>query len=542
MAYSFPNVSILGFSQEPRFLDGGFQYSNVRRVTIEGLVLDLTNGQGVSGIWLGASGQSPAQGLLATASGAVSNFQHILLNGYGFGTGRIEGISFGAGDDVRTKTYTARLVVYETGNLFNFTGTYYTGIDTSNWQYLQAFSENYAFTRKQNGGYAYSHDANITFNSGVGTLAAIPAAKNLARTLFTGAALGFAFYSGYTTKAGKRFVTESYNLINNACAFRESFDFDDDDGNYSAIRTNTFDFGQNGVIAVTENATIRGIVAPTYLKAMTALSTEMAGAWGRCNTLYTTYAPGGSSPLITSPIAQSKTLDIFDNNLGYSVAFDNNPNNSGSYFWDYTTNVNRNDGILRVTENGTIQGRGENRTIAYNNAVSGFATVVGNGIKGRVQSLFNTYYVPLTEANFLEQKSESYAPFRSTVGYTYEFSNEIVLVGNNGIKRIRVTQDNTPNLYHYNKLGLPGFGEIAQDDQQTALATRRVSMSLLGERSVGLPAYLLDAQLQGNLYLPTGIEPFITSASYSFAPNSNTVNAQVEWLFNNTVQPSISPQ
>lgn len=540
MPYSFPNVSILGLSQDSRFLDAGFQYSNVRRVTVEGLLLDLQNGQGISGIWDGASGQLN-QGLVATVFNNTA-IGLITLNGRGFGSGRIEGFTFGAGEDVRTKTYTARLLVYESGNLFNFTGTYYTGIDTSNWQYLQAFSEGYAFQRKQNGGYSYSHDASITFNSGVGDLAAIPAAKNLARTLFTGAALGQAFYSGYTTKAGKRFLNESYNLITNACSFRETFDFDQDSGNYSATRTNAFEMAQNGVISVTENGAIHGILFPTYLNAMAALSAEMGGAYPRCNALFTTYAPGGSYPLITSPVAQGKTLDIFDNNLTYSVAFDNNPNNSGSYFWDYTTNVARDDGILRVTENGTLQGRGENKTLAYAGATAGFTNNVQPGIAGRVQSVYNSLYTPSVEANFLEQKSESYAPFRSTVGYNYQFSNEVVIVGANGTKRIRIAQADAPNLYHYNKVNVIGVGEIAQDDQQSTLATRRISMSLLGERALPLASYLLDAKAQANLCIPTGTEVFLNEASYSFTPNGSTVNATLGWVFDNPAPKSIAPQ
>ena len=50
MALNFPNVSVLGLSQNARFFDAGFQYSSFRRLTIAGTVNDLTNGFGITGI------------------------------------------------------------------------------------------------------------------------------------------------------------------------------------------------------------------------------------------------------------------------------------------------------------------------------------------------------------------------------------------------------------------------------------------------------------------------------------------------------------
>ncbi len=306
MPFSFPNVSILGVAQNSRFFGAGLQYSNLQTISVEGLVQDLAEGQGISGVWSGA------QGVLQTVQNQ-NNFQELILNGRSFGTGRVQSISYGAGDDVRTKSYRASLLVYQSGNLFNFTGTYYTGISTSNWQYLDSFNENWGFDRKQNGGYAYNHTASIQFNSGVGTLSAIPAAKALAVSLFTGSALGLAFYSGYTSKVGKRFYTESYNLINNACDFSERFDFNDDDGTYSAIRTNSYEIGPDGVITAGEQGSIQGIVYPTYLAAMAALGTEMTGCYYRCNQLFTSYSPANPAPLQSVPVTLGKTLDIFGN-------------------------------------------------------------------------------------------------------------------------------------------------------------------------------------------------------------------------------------
>jgi hypothetical protein len=219
MSLNFPNVSVLGLNQEARFFGAGFEYASFRRLSVAGTVNDLIVGFGITGIWTGV------EGVLNTIQNN-KNYQPLVLNGVDFGSGRIENISFDAGLDVRLKTYQANITVFDSGNLFNFTGTYYSGIDTSNFQYLQAFSENYAFNKKLNGGYSYSHDASMQFTSGVGQLNSIDAAQTLARTLFTGSNLGFAFYPGFADKQGKRYITEAYDTISNECSFQETFDFD----------------------------------------------------------------------------------------------------------------------------------------------------------------------------------------------------------------------------------------------------------------------------------------------------------------------------
>src|SRR5665213_1876025 len=98
MPLTFPNVSLLGLAQDSRLFDAGFQYSANRRLTIQGDLIDLSNAFGISGIWDGP------QGLLQTVANQT-NYQDLYLNGYSFGSGKVESITFVAGNDVRTKQY-----------------------------------------------------------------------------------------------------------------------------------------------------------------------------------------------------------------------------------------------------------------------------------------------------------------------------------------------------------------------------------------------------------------------------------------------------
>jgi hypothetical protein len=541
MALDFPNVEVLGINQEARFFDHGTNFSNIQKISLRGNVIDLLRTQGVTGIWSGS------EGILATEYNNT-NFQALIVNGYNFGTGRIVNMSFSPGVDVQTKSYSANLLLYNSGNLFTFSGTFYSGIRIQNFQYLQGFSEDYNFTRKRNLGYSYSHSANIRLNSGIGTLQSIPEAKLIAQTLFTGSNLGLQFYSGFTNVAGKRFYTESYDLINNNCSFNETFDFDDYDGGgkYSATRVNSFQLDQNGEITVTENAIIRGIIYPTYQNAVSAIAGEMTGAYFRCNNLFGIYAPPASTPFINSPISQGRTFDLFNNVLTYTVTFSNKPDNFGPYFWDYTDNIQRTNGILTVTEEGTIRGKNENRNTAYTNAYNAWTTVIKPALNTRVGQFFigaPTTGIDQTATFFVETAKDSYSPFKSQVSYSYQFSNEQFLPGTNGVKKIYVDQKDNYSLYHYNTLGIFNVDTIVQNDYQSTLGSRTISMRAVGERICRMTDYFPSVIAGLNLYIPGGTIFAITNLSYSFTPDENVFDLNATWtLAANNAPGALAPQ
>lgn len=499
-------------------------------MTVEGLVLDLTNGFGVSGIWDGS------EGVLATIANNSRDYQDLYLNGISFGSGRVESIDFDPGVDVRTKGYRANIIVFNSGNLFNFTGFYYSGIDTSNFQYLDSFSETYAFDHKQNGGYNYSHNAAITFTSGVGQLNAIDAAKSVARTLFTGSNLGMAFYSGYTNKQGKRIYTEGYNLISNACSFQETFDFDSDQGNYSVLRTNSFQLDENGIINVTEEGNLKGIENPNYQKALSAVGIEMAGSYIRCSGVAAFYYPSGV-PLLTTPIVNGRTLDIFSNNVAYTVTFTNNPNNSGTYLWDYNQQISRQDGIATIVEDGKVIGRGPNRTSAFSAAQDGFM-IVKASIPGRTTSLFISAIGSGT--NYLEAKNESQSPYQGTVGYSYTYSNDPNLVASAGIRKINVTEELNSSVYEYNRIDIFNFKEIIQNNYQSTIGSDLLKISMEGDKTVDLPTFLATGLSIINSRLPVGNDRYVGECSYSYQLNSNLVDISLTWLFNTAASQIIS--
>jgi hypothetical protein len=531
MALNFPNVSVLGLTQQARFFDAGFLYATFKRLSIAGTINDLAETYGITGVWSGA------EGVLATIRNN-RNYEALILNGVNFGSGRIESIDFDPGLDVKLKGYTANITVYDSGNLFNFTGQYYSGIETTNFPNLAQFDESYSFNKPLNGGYSYSHNASIQFISGSQNLFAIGAAQSLARTLFTGGNLGFVFYPGFTDKQGKRYVTETYNLIDNSCGFQETFAFDNDNGAYSATYTTAIQLDDQGVVTATENGNIRGIENPNYQKALSAVAVEMTGSYYRCSGAVQTYFPTGAI-LIDAPISQGRAIDIFNNVVDYTVVFNNSPVNQRSYYWDHTLSVAYQDGVSTVTEQGAVQGRGENETVAFNNARTGFG-IVQAGISGRCGALFVGPYAPAT--NYLVSKSQSFAPVQSRVTYGYSYSNDPTLIANEGVRRVEVSVDKNPPIYIYNKLGIVQVAEIAQNDYQGTQGAYNIGVALEGDKTVGLSDFLSTAVGYLNSNAPAGNDRYVGAAAYTYDINQNAANVNLTWLYNRSVSETRYPQ
>jgi hypothetical protein len=513
-----PNVTLLGLNQSYRFLGAGFNYSNSKTLSIEGTLNDLINSSGISGTW---------ENVYRVKTNP--NFEGAIINGYNFGSGRVLSYSFPQGDDVRLKGYSLELEVFETGDLYNLTGIYYSGINFSESSYLQNFSESYSFNKKVNGGYSYNRNASIQFNSGLGQLNAIQAAKNFAKSLFTGASLGFAFYSGFTNKQGKRFYTESYNLIDNSCQFGETFDFDSNQGSYSLTQTNNFSLDEAGIITVLENGTIKGIERPTYEKAIAAIDSVISQSYNRATGVFGFYAPIDSYPLINTPISQSRALNIFDNTFNYNIVYSNNRANSGNYFWNYSQNLSKIDGISILTENGNVIGRGGDKTISYLNAKNGF-TAIRNGAYLRGLSFYqeNSLSAPI----YIESQTRSDSPLRGSIDYGFTFSNESVETGFGGIKYMKIKESNTNPIYSYTQFGIFNEKTIIQDESNGTPGVKSYSLEIKGEKGVSLSTYLENGKIYLNSNIPGGQNVRINQAEYSYSPNNNMVALNVGWEYN----------
>ena len=518
MPLRFDNISSLSIQHQPRFFQAGFNYSTAKTIRIQGWLLDLTNSFGVTGIWSGIN----------TIESNATDYQMLTMNGIDFGSGRIISMTFADGNDVRIKNYNAELEILETGNMTNMVGPYYSGIDTSNFQYIESFSEDYSFRKQLNGGYGYDHTATVRFLRRDGILDSISGAQSLAKTLFTGSNLGFKFYSGYTNKQGKRFFNEVYNVIDKTCSFKESFNFDVDDGNYSATRVNIMNLDELGVVTVRETATIRGIENPNYQKALSALQNEITGSYYRCSGMEAVYIPTGDR-LVNSPVEQARVIDIFNNNIGYDIVYSSKPNNYATYFWDYLQNISRVNGIGEIEEQGTVVGKLGTPAASFAAALQGFA-VIKAGIQARMAALFPVTFI--TPTNYQKSKNETYSPVKGTISYSQVYSNDAALISNFGARKKELRTEVNAVVYDYNKINVINNAEIAQDNHQATVGTLRVSVSIEGDKTVNSQNFKTLAIAAINSKIPAGNDVYLGSLNYSYSPNDNRLDSSADWVYN----------
>ncbi len=515
MALYFDKVSLLALNQEFKSLGAGFNYSNTKTFTMEGIVNDLHNVVGVSGILSG----------IAHITDEFYSYQTIVLNGINFGSGRVLSLNFNASNDVQLNRYTASVSTFNNGDLSNLTGPLYSSVNTSNWLLLDNFTESYNFTRKENGGYSYIHNANIQFFQGPTNINALDAAKALAQSLFVGSpALGVDFYAGFTEKVGKRFYTETYDVVNNACAFQETFDFDADDGNYSFIYTDTIELQANGIVNVTENGIIKGIVSPNFSSAKEGFDAQFNGAITRCQDAITNYTYGNNAyaSLKTTPISQNINYNLFIGEISYAVAFTNDPKYYNTYFWTYTTEQAQQDGYYIASENGSIIGRADNRPDAYDNAKAGAATAIA-GIGTRILA-----FEPSLSTSFYQiGRTRSDSPFKGIVNYSAQYSAKpSLLIGTTN--KVDVVVEDNASVYQYNKFGIFNVGNILQNAESSLPKTRTVNLIVYGQSSQELNTYrTIINGIINNYKLTDGI---VTNCNYSYSPNNNIMTCNAEWV------------
>lgn len=205
-----------------------------------------------------------------------------------------------------------------------FFTTYGTGLDN--------FSEEFSFEQKENGGDVYNHDVSFSLYSG----ATRQKAQEIATSIFSqdkNTTLGINVLGGTSMMDSGSFATyfnESYDLLRNSYKFTKRRELLPLSGaSYTNDLTHTTVLKPDGVIDVTEKGTVNG--ALTFANAQAGFNTVYAGAYTRCNTIYTTYKDfvGGqavSSTLKNFPMSVTRTFNKPALMIDYEVNYTNDPN------------------------------------------------------------------------------------------------------------------------------------------------------------------------------------------------------------------------
>ncbi|MEK6879602.1 MAG: hypothetical protein AABY22_08345 [Nanoarchaeota archaeon] len=519
----FSTARLLQYSHQKEFFGQNlFYFKTTKNLTIQGTFWQYNRQSGVSGIY------EDINSFLSQSH----DYQPITIGGITFGTGRINNINFEEGTDVQIKNWTADIVCYDTGNLFNFTGGNYNGINTSNFSALDRLDESFNFNQDQANKNTYSHTVNIRFNSGIG-LQPISLAKTLAASLMSiNSITGFlGNYSG----TEKKTYQERYNLQTNECSFTENVEYDQKSGsNYSITYTNEIRTDQGGITTVSENGIIKGLYQPLSGSVISGFDAEQANFFTRCSGIFSTYGPGSGYVLFNYPIEKKVDFDHFRGILQYNYTFSNNPALKTSGIWEYEHNLDRDiSNIYRVNERGSVKGIGRSRSDKFNAAINQFNAISGT-ILTRTSGVYNTLTsgtLPL----FLIRQSYGRNEAGGEINYETNYTDDVSLVSNSRIRKQEITY--TDNLFTplVNRFDIVNVKELVQNVSGIPnLASRNFNLKLIGARAVTLQEYIASGKNIAASYVPSsgvfGQDIWLNDLSYSYDSGNNNFTLNADWL------------
>lgn len=523
----FENAKILDYSHSHEFLGSLFKFGCRKNISIEGEIYQLDNFNGVSGIWSGIN----------NISSSAQDYDDIVLNGVSFGKGRVESLSFDAGIDVRRKSYRASLTVFDTGNLFNMSGEYYSGINDIPvpFHLLESFSENFSANISEQKNGSLTQDISIRFVSGAATGGVsnpIEMAKLLASGLLNSTAGTSLIFNKYPwlKASARKYATESYNEITNDCKFSFSQEVSSGAYDYGFSYTNSLNTDENGFCNVREQGEVIGYKEKVYDSAVVGYNIESANSYARCNSLYTSYGINNEGGLRAFPISSSRTNDHFAGTISYSIEYSDNLKYNNGYSWSYNQDIKKTDGCFyEVSEQGDVVGLLINCTgNKYSNALSGWA-IVQTGISGRVYDYYNDA-TSLTRSLKLNNRSISSDVFGGAISYNNSYSDN-PNSNISGFKRIDLNISYNEPVHLANKLPIPNVGEVVQPAYISTVGEKVAQLNIVGYKTHSINDYTNIAKSILNSHIPSGEDVYISSAPYSLSPTTNQFNISCSWKY-----------
>lgn len=509
---NFNNATLLTHTRNSEFFSDTMRYRVVKNLTIQGLLLDLANDNGVTNI---------LSDLQAFRLSLISNWQDVILNGVNFGKGTIENVSFSPGNDVKIKEYTVSISIPEDGD--TTTQGYYQGLNFSHFKYIESFSESSEFTRNL-GRDNYTHNINITIKPPT-TIDAINAAKDIAENFFNNNNLSSTI-GNFTSYANtKKYYTENYDPINGEFSFSRNFElYKNSDGNFSLSRVHRIDFSKDGVLSVTESAEYLGHTSTPFDTVNTQAKTDINNAYSRCATLVSSYSIGGDEALNSKPLSKSWNSIPFDGRLSYEITFSNHLRiNNGTFgaFHDYSIDVETSkSNSYKVSQKGSIIGFGDLKTSAqkYNNALGFFQTISPN---------FSMYAIPGTLQ--LISTSVTHNQINGKIDYTYIYTNDDSIATNQDIRKIVTTISRQYRRYLSSSFNIINYKEIIQIQPNRLPNNINYNIKLNGKSTVGLNTYLNAARQQITQNQPPA-PSYINNVNYTFNPFDRELTLTVDYL------------
>ena len=525
---NFENARVLTYNRNHEFFDSDFRFGTKTSYEVQGYLLDLQNSIGVSGIV--SSYEFFRTGL--------QDYQDIILNGDNFGKGRVLNFSVDESNFVQYTTYNISIEGFESGNLFNLTGEYYSGLqdsfnDLTLSHLLESFSETFNFERADDR-YSYTHNLDIKFASGDNVIISpVDRAKALATYIFQESNPSFGFIdrqtSGLYTGNFKNYFNESYDTINNTASISKRFESLNPSGSYSLTLNHSMSQGENGITDVIETASIKVNSEPKRANLTSSIEQELSNSFLRSSGVYEAYRDPDSYDLISQPRDLSKSLNLFEGIGDYVISYTNDPSFNLGYSWIFTNILDKQGSFWEVTEDGTVQGLNSSSYQKYLKALSGYSEIK-TGIEHRMTGF---YFDSIGENKplALVSQSENKNQFNGNISYNRRFSDNQSF-SEEGFKVLEISTEDLIPTDFFNNFEILGYKEATQSIGTTTLGRRNLSFRGNAERNSSLNEILEKLKPKANNLIPSGENVHIADVNYNFSETDKSFGVNIIWNYN----------
>jgi hypothetical protein len=587
----FSEAYILGVQRRGGFFGENVgRYRSIDTISIEGYIDVRNTNNDLKGV---RESLVDIQNYVNAANSLSDVVQPIVINGSGFGSGKILNLEFPASESfdenqVKLGKYSAEIETYTTAGA---NGSAILESSLPYEEFIEELSEDFKISLDEENVYSFDHSVGITYMSGVTdngiSIDPISGAKEAAYTLFNQVPTKFSTLLpgsvfGLASQA-RRFYTESYDLCNGNCSFGQRFKINPQwELDYASKVTTSLQMNEKGIMTVTEQGEISPRAASydaagnvSYLETVIDAAHEQIDsyAYTRCNTQYNKYKNTlgiNSGALHSTPITITKNIDSSAASLSYTIVFTDQNNietfGGGQYVTRTITVDRKNDNVTTVSEEGQITFRGAN---SQNSDILNTDPKFGSDFWGRLPSrstakarcvdAYQKAYPQTTETLRNISNKFSVKAYKNNVTYNYVFSDDKTINDYpEYFAQFSLKSDDKIGVVNQSKILIPNqplLGEFVHQPGQTSLGTRTSKVdaiirrkrydnmiadipaamqSVAGATANAKPIVLRECLMfradNPAIYSPDTRDQYVSNASYSYS-SDYTYNMSMELTY-----------
>lgn len=547
----FTCAELLGVNHSFQLWGDAANYRNLTNLSIRGRVTGDPGASSISGVWRGINQLV-----------AFTGVEQITINGHALGSGRLVDINFDEGVDVVKKNYSATLEILETGNLWNYTGIYYSGFygdgadlssgpvfgpeEIRSLKYINNFSEETNSDTSNSGEYRREKSISVEIDSSY-----VGDAKEFFSGIYSkifkqdnNLRLYNALYPSYYS--GDPIVYESFTYNDITRQYTASQNFTYSTGNpWTWNYSHNLSYEKDGTISVSENGDITSTrysgVDKNYYCNLGWSGVE-SGIFSRASGVYYLYTTSGQnklhsgtcSSLINHPLSFSLSRNTLVGTINYSKSFTDNLIQKTGFSYSYEDEISVDDlGNITISENGSYKGLGADRASGYNLISTEYTNNSGN-IYNRILSLYTgNYYkvIGCSGARSLRKNNteETFQQYRQQIDYSYTYSDDRDILENDSILQIKANYNDAQPILMVGYFNIFNDEEVAQRQSQSSPGVFTNSITIIGKQETTIDDYLERAY--DKVIVPVQNSTFLSNVNYALKKPTNEFNLSVEYTY-----------